>query len=318
VIFVTELLVETFVDFVCCIGKEMNQMSESIVIKSMPAFNRVLAATDFSAASGAAFQVALNVCSELGASLFVLHVFEPVASLPKEAANQLLDSLLQRARELGVTCEVLVESGTAPLKILDTIANKEIDLVTLGTNAPKGLGRLLSGSTAEEVLRKAPCPVLTVGPKVAATAAKIEGPVVFATDFKLTTIDAIRYAASFSQVAGSSLHCLHVIPHTVDSAERSRLVPQIMSDALQHIVSERGTKIKMPICVTTYGNEISDAIVDFARRERAKLIVLGVRKASMAAAHVPSHLAYRIIAEAPCPVMTIAFAPLSHEIPAVA
>lgn len=147
---------------------------------------------------------------------------------------------------------------------------------------------------------------------------QVAGRLFFATDFDLAAIDAIRYAASFSQVAGSSLHCLHVIPQAADSAERTRTIPKIMDDALQHVVTESGAKIKTPICVTTYGNEISDAIVDFARRERAKLIVQGVRKASMAASRVPSHLAYQIISAAPCPVMTIAFASRPHEIHAVA
>ncbi len=221
--------------------------------------------------------------------------------------KQSFADLINRARQLGVTCETLTENGIVPSAILDTIASKKIDLAILGTNALHGFERLVSGSTAEIVLRKAPWPVLIVGPRVGDVAAKIEGPIVFATDFNLTTIDAIRYASSLSQLTESSLHCLHVLPRTAEGIERSHVIPQIMAEALQQIVTGVGTNVKTPICVTTYGNEISDSIVDYARQSRAKLIVLGVHRASMMAAHAPARLACQIIADAPCPVMTVAF-----------
>ena len=208
---------------------------------------------------------------------------------------------------MGVTCETLTENGIVPLAILDTIASKGINLAILGTNALHGIERFVSGSTAESVLRKAPCPVMIVGPRVGDAAAKIEGPIVFATDFNPTTIDAIRHASSLSQLTESSLHCLHVLPRTTEGVERSHVIPQIMTEALQQVVTGAGTKIKPPICVTTYGNEISDSIVDYARQSRAKLIVLGVRRASMMSSHVPARLAYQIITDAPCPVITVAF-----------
>lgn len=297
----------------------------------MPSFKKILVATDFSASSGAAFQVALNLCNELGANLSVLHVFEYADVVPPEAGGQLLElentyekaqhflnDLLKRAKQVGVTCETFIESGVAPLTILEKAASKNIDLVILGTNAIHGFERLVFGSTAEEVLRKAPCPVLTVGPRVLDAAVKIEGPVIFATDFNLETIHAIRYAASFGQMTGSSLHCLHVLPRMLESGVQSHVIPQIMTEALEHVATESGTTIKPSICVTTYGSEISNAIVDYARKERAKLIVLGVRQASMVASHVPAHIAYHIITEAPCPVMTVAFPSHSHAIRAAA
>ena len=47
--------------------------------------------------------------------------------------------------------------------------------------------------------------------------------------------------------------------------------------------------------------------MDYAREHNAKLIVLGVRQASLAATHTPAHIAYRIVTEAPCPVLTMSF-----------
>ena len=160
------------------------------------------------------------------------------------------------------------------------------------------------------MLRKAPCPVLTVGPRATNSEKALQsvGPVVFATDFHFTTIHAIRYAACFSQSTASPLHCLHVVPRTLEACIQCQVVPIIMSEALQQLANESGVVVEAPICATTYGSEVSYAVVDYAREQKAKLIVLGVRKASLEDSHAPLHIAYRIITEASCPVLTMAFA----------
>jgi nucleotide-binding universal stress UspA family protein len=291
----------------------------------LPRFNRLLVATDFSAASQSAFRTALDTCTQFGASLVVLNVFEYASAVPTEAGGQLaelqalcdrsrnsLEALRQQAVQAGVACETALEAGIPSLAILDAIDARGIDLAVLGTNALHGFERLVFGSTAEDVLRKSPCPVLTVGPQVSASAERRDGPVVFATDFDFTTMDAVRYAACFSHRCGGPLHCLHVLPRTLEGGGQSDVVPAIMADALQQLAAESGVTIEPPVCATTYGSEVSHAVVEYARRQRARLIVLGVRQASLLASHVPEHIAYRIITEAPCPVLTQAFARRHH------
>lgn len=95
----------------------------------------------------------------------------------RERARHCLDELRERAREVGVPCETFVGSGVASQTILDTIASKQIDLAVLGTNGLHGFERFISRSTAEEVLRKSPCPVMTVGPRILDAAVTIVGPV---------------------------------------------------------------------------------------------------------------------------------------------
>jgi nucleotide-binding universal stress UspA family protein len=293
----------------------------------IPRFKRLLVATDFSVASQSAFRAALDTCAVFGASLVILNVFEYASAVPPEAAGQTmelealcdrsrnsLEALRQVAVQAGVPCETALEAGIASLAILDAIDAHGIDLAILGTNALHGFERLVFGSTAEDVLRKSPCPVLTVGPQVAnqAGAERRDGPVVFATDFDFTTMDAIRYAASFSHVGGAPLHCLHVLPRTLEGGGQSDVVPGIMAEALQQLARENGVTIEPPVCATTYGSEVSHAVVEYAREQGARLIVLGVRQASLLASHVPEHIAYRIITEAPCPVLTQAFARRHH------
>jgi nucleotide-binding universal stress UspA family protein len=254
----------------------------------------------------------------------VLHAFEYGSIVSPETGGQLLeietvyanakrslDDLLERARQLGITCAIDIERGIAAPTILDKIKSENIDLVILGTNSLRGIERLVFGSTAEEVLRKSPCPVMTVGPRVLNTEVTVEGPIIFATNFDDATIHAIRHAALLSQLMKSSVRCLHVLPRTLEGKEQNNLVPQIMNKAMQHVITESGAAIARPTCVTTYDNEVSNGIVDYARKERARLIVLGVRKASMMASHAPAQIAYQVITAAPCPVLTVAFS--SHS-----
>jgi nucleotide-binding universal stress UspA family protein len=297
---------------------------------TMPTFDRLLVATDFSVASQAACRTAIDTCLALRTSLVILHVFRPVESAVQQAGEQkhesgaqeaekkalqdkcraALEELRNQAVQAGVECEVILGTGNPTATILATIAARKIDLTIMGTSALHGLERIVFDSTTEAVLRKAPCPVLTVGPHASNSEKALQsvGPVLFATDFHFTTIHAIRFAASFSQLTASPLHCLHVMPRTLEACIQCQVVPSIMSEALQQLANESGVVVETPICATTYGSEVSCAVVDYARQHNAKLIVLGVRKASLEASETHLHIAYRIITEAPCPVLTMAFA----------
>jgi nucleotide-binding universal stress UspA family protein len=302
--------------------RETSAMSAP-AIDSLPCFDRLLVATDFSPASQAAFRTGLETCAAFGASLTILHVFESAETAPPETGGSLLDlqvmrenaceslAQMRRTAELaGVACDTVLETGMASPMVLEVILARSIDLAVLGTNALHGFERLVFGSTAEAVLRKSPCPVLTVGPRVpqCAKTAKPDGPIIFATDFDFNTIPAIRYAARFANLEGSPLHCLHVLPRTLEAGSQTEIVPSIMAEALQQLAAESGVVIDPPTCATTFGSEISYAVVDYARQHNARMIVLGVRRASLLASHVPEHITYRIITEANCPVLTMAFA----------
>ena len=296
------------------------------VANSQP--RRVLLATDFSAASRAAFQAARVLCLSFQADLYILNVFEYANANPPESrgllleldsfyhdAEQCLDDLIQEARRSDIKCEGKIGSGISHSTILETAENEHIDVIVLGTRSIHGFERLVFGSTAEAVLRKANCPVFTVGPRAASQKPGEEagpGAVVFATDFHDTTTEALQIAASFCSSMNLSLHCLHVLPRRVEDNSHKGFIPVIITEALQHLVAMVENKVGPPVCAVTYGSEVSSAVVDYARANKARLIVLGVRRASLAASHIPAHIAYRIIAEARCPVLTVAF-PLGHE-----
>jgi nucleotide-binding universal stress UspA family protein len=287
---------------------------------------RVLLATDFSAASQAAFQAARVLCLSFRADLYILNVFE-YANPPESGgmlleldkfyhdAEQCLDDLIQEARRSDIKCEGKIGSGTSHSTILKTAETEHIDIIVLGTRSIHGFERLVFGSTAEAVLRSATCPVFTVGPRAASQKPGEEacpGAMVFATDFHDTTTEALQIAASFCSSMNLSLHCLHVLPRGVEGNFHKGGIPVIIMEALQHLMGTVENKVGPPVCAVTFGSEISRAVVDYARPNKASLIVLGIRRASLAASHIPTHIAYRIIAEAPCPVLTVAF-PSGHD-----
>ena len=142
--------------------------------------SRILVPVDFSAHSEHALQYATALAGRLGASLHLLHVVEdPAASVAWNAEGVLPDltglrnALLADAEQRLLACRSDAERAQVPVVttartglVADAVVEYAkalgIDLVVMGTHGRTGMAHLLMGSVAEQVLRHAPCPVLTV------------------------------------------------------------------------------------------------------------------------------------------------------------
>lgn len=132
----------------------------------------ILHPTDFSPQSQQAFHLACSLARDHGGGIVLLHVQEPppvaeggmVPLPPPMQTRQQLDEALAAIRPTDpqVKIERRVEEGLAANTILAVAEETRCDLIVLGTHGRTGLSRLLMGSVAEQVVRKAPCPVLTV------------------------------------------------------------------------------------------------------------------------------------------------------------
>jgi nucleotide-binding universal stress UspA family protein len=136
----------------------------------------VLHPTDFSGHSDYAFRLACSLARDYGARLIVLHVLErPVliyagvmtAPPPPAPTAEERQAVLERLHRIeppdpAVRVEHLLEEGDPATAILQVAQERQCDLIVLGSHGRTGLGRLLLGSVAEQVVRKASCPVLTV------------------------------------------------------------------------------------------------------------------------------------------------------------
>lgn len=282
-------------------------------------FRRVLFAATGSTEFEGALQAAFNCCQINKASLRILHVcetFPPTAAettlspgplIAEKGAALLLRQMKDRAIGLELNCTTSLETGVPAEIILNALHGEQIDLAILGTSEPRGSKRGAFGPTAEQVMRKATCPIMTVGPVAAdlVPAHPSRGPVVFATDFHSVTRQAIHQAISYCRSTDLQLHCLHVLPRTLQSSHVDHTLPEILTSALKHLVASSAIQIEKPICRVTYGSEISNAVVDYARQQEASLILLGVRRDSIFSPDDPLPIVFRIITEAPCPVVTI-------------
>ena len=136
--------------------------------------HKVLVPLDFSDPSQQAIQYARRFAAPSQAELVLLYVIEPVAypaelgvviNLDADLAERALGELEKlRQQNLGdyPAARCLVRSGVADAEIVNTAKDEHADLIVIGTHGFSGIKHLLLGSTAERVVRDAPCPVLTV------------------------------------------------------------------------------------------------------------------------------------------------------------
>lgn len=144
----------------------------------MSEIKKILVPIDFSNYSKNALRYALNFAKKFEAKIYLVYVVEPVIYPSDFSMGQVTFpvtdvDLNDRAKEelktlanseIGNTAEVetLVKTGKPFVEINEAASELDIDLIIIATHGHTGMEHLLFGSTAEKVVRKAPCPVLTL------------------------------------------------------------------------------------------------------------------------------------------------------------
>lgn len=275
----------------------------------------ILFTTDFSPAALAALPYATGLARHYEANLYALHVRIPLSpeALPvvQKAAIDEERAGIQTLRELAAEAApfVLVEEGLLWPTIESVVKNNNIDLIVSGTRGRTGLGKLLLGSVAEEIVRSASCPVLTVGPH-SPSEPKAGGftEILYATDFSSDFGVAAAFAISLAQEYEAQLTLLHVVDNlkTGELIRAEELIPAA-ERRLHELVSPEVEVWSAPQYLVEQGDP-AEKILDVAHRRRSDLIVLGVRHAGGvpgAATHLPIATAHKIVASAKCPVLTV-------------
>ena len=138
----------------------------------------ILFPTDFSDGSAQALKYAVEMAKRFGSKLYVVHIIYDVAKasgwyVPHVSVDQMYKDIQEGAKKelerFGVAelsgfkdIERAVVTGVPHEEIMKLAAEKKVDMIIMGTHGKKGLDRILFGSTAAQVVRYAPCPVLTV------------------------------------------------------------------------------------------------------------------------------------------------------------
>ncbi len=311
-----------------------------------PSFRNILVATDFSHESAIAFRYAQVIARLQDSRMHALHVKgeysyhvlgpEQLRSVKAAHSNAELKKLFQ-----GVPKQMPMRHGDIWEMINNVVEHRHIDLLVVGTRARKGLDRLIRGSVAEDVLRYAHCPVLTVGPGV-----KLHGfaepqirTILLPTDFDPRS-DSPRYAAWLCNELRAKLTVLHVSQEFSRRHAEVELagVPGSAPDHLQPGGGQIGNHGKnarrwdpgvdtpmpgagakqlgklmeetslwcKPDSLLEYG-EPSAKILEIARKLNPDLIVLGARFAEPEKLNsaLARSTVTRVIAGAGCPVLTV-------------
>jgi nucleotide-binding universal stress UspA family protein len=310
-------------------------VSSSAQTPLVPALKNVLFATDFSPCSQAALPFLRAIAMRYGSTVHVVHVVAPKArtavpmdKLPELDVEQIDAESAMKALMAGdafkdMAHTATVERGEVWEVLASLVEEKSADLIVLGTHGRRGLKKLVLGSTAEQVFRHTPCPVLTVGPHITNEdmARASVAPILFVTDFSSGSQHALPYAVSLARANHSRLILLHAVPPIVETlpgsmdnvAVNMEVSDELVADALAHarrqmaeLISAETMQELNPEIMIECG-AVAEMILSTAESKKAGLIVMGAHRASLhsVAAHLPWATASAIVSQAHCPVLTV-------------
>lgn len=293
--------------------------------------SRILFATDFSPWARRAEDYACSLACSWKASLTVLSVAEfppglnpdyPVnrqylAELLTTASSQVAD-LKSRAERRGIVVTTRVATGIPSEEVITAARAEDSDLIVVGTRGKTGLVHVLLGSTAERVIRRAPCPVLTVRTEQADTAEdnSLSKPITLErilvpVDFSDCSLNALEYAVVVAQQAKASLLMLHVLEpvsygldftFSQSSARQSQV--SIWTKRLEELASSY-QRSHVPMESRLLGGVPADSILGTARNQPCDLIVMGTHGRRGISHTISGSVAEAVLRKAVCPVLAV-------------
>jgi nucleotide-binding universal stress UspA family protein len=266
---------------------------------------------------------ALEEAADSGARLILLHVlaasgvmsadevgmpyYDPIPAL--EFATKILEPCCQAAHRRKIACDLLLREGNIVQQIAAASRQFHADRILIGTRSRSNIGSLLLGSVVEQVLRSVTLPVMTVGPEAHLPVENSvrQRTVLHATTLRETSRPGAALACRIAANQGANLLLLHVLP-PVKEMERECLCTGLESMAmheLRNLAAETGANYCVGIePLVVHGNPTIEILAEASERG-ASLIVLGATRRSPFEKLTRDHVAYRILAHAHCPVLTL-------------
>jgi nucleotide-binding universal stress UspA family protein len=279
----------------------------------------ILLATDFHQNSRLALGYAAMLARHFGSNLTTLNAFEfgphsravevvgHVPSMERRNAEELLKKFALEAGHPDVLTDVTVVEGFVTSAIIKALSEKSIDLLVIGTEGMhRGLGHLLLGSNTEALMLGSRCLTLTVGPYVPEnTDEKLDfQKVVYISDFTIASTAAATYAYALGEVFGAEVEI-----YQLASKAAKKDLPRLKHAAAQFCDVLGFTDPDLPTQWFDPEFQLSrivpEADLMAKASESSNLIVLGVQPASFLQRHLHTSLAYRLLAKAASPVLTV-------------
>jgi nucleotide-binding universal stress UspA family protein len=295
---------------------------------------RILCPIDFSETSRTALRHAIALAKWYEAEIRALHVMDmpPIAGPEAPAVNGIsasadarvevrhrLREFLEPVESAGVRATLSIRAGDTVEQIVDQAAACRADLVVIGTRGLSGIRRLVLGSTAERVLRSAPCPILTVPPHASPTPSCHDVPfsrILCPVNFSELSLSAVGLALSLAQEVNGTLTLFHAVNPVAPSTGGEHIgleepsgyeLRELEQDALGEL---RGL---IPDEVRAWCNPeatvVADApvraILDAAKQLQTDLIVMSLRPRGGLDRMLFGSKTEAVAREATCPVLTI-------------
>jgi nucleotide-binding universal stress UspA family protein len=280
-------------------------------------FKKILVSTDFSPAADKALRAGIAMARLFGAELHIVNVVSPVVY--PDRSNVMGPNILETEESAAWTAMLrigdmpevrklshreIVRSGAVVSTIEEIVDELGIDLVIVGSKGDQGLKKILLGSVAESLLRECSCPVLTVGPRAAPVTQDFNS-ILFPTALTTESLRANQYAVSLAEQSFATITFLHVLEgpapanHAVAVEIRHRLKTQMIE-----LLPEDARDWCRPKFKAQFGTT-SINIIETAHEVKADLIVIGAHGSTTLADHAPWATVSKVIANAPCPVLTV-------------
>ena len=288
-----------------------------ISIPTPVSVKKVVVGLDFSDISEAVLKTAGTIAQHFQAELVLTHCMAilPVTPAGMDGssdysfiAQEYVEKELQRWAHLpmlkGVKTKWVVSAGAPALSILDVASDDHADLIVMGTHGRRGLPHLLMASVTEEVVRKAKCPVLSIGPGLHerfGVNPRVNR-ILFPTDLTEHSLHALPLVASVGAEQEAAVHCLHVMPRSGTGTLPAMEEIEHMQTKMQSLLCRHLNPRYHSTCHVDFG-DVAERIVANAIIHEADLIMLGVGTRGFIDRHY-EHITYRVIAESPCPVLT--------------
>jgi nucleotide-binding universal stress UspA family protein len=299
---------------------------------------RILCPVDFSDHSRRALDHAIAIARWYKSTVTVLHVFSPapvaafgpgpVVFEPIVLTDVDRDQLLADVRAFaetesapGVTVEAVVRGGNTAGEILEQATSMKADLLVIGTHGRSGFDRLLLGSVAERVLRRAGCPVMTVPgplPHVMPAAPVLYKRILCPVDFSASSLHALKYATSLAQETDGQLTVVHVVEHEFDTDGDAASVVERAGMTIGDFLKEREERLCRRLqklaagapefcrveSLLSYGKPWREVLRVAAERQ-SDLIVMGAQGRGTADRILIGSTTQHVARGAPCPVLTL-------------
>ena len=293
---------------------------------------KILFQTDFSHCANQAFLHAYYLAREYRAELHMLHGIilhnndphnaaslfpdiETVHNKLKEIGREKMDNVNESYHADDIKIIKVLERGIAPATvILEYALDNDIDLIVMGTHGHRGLGHLFLGSVAEEVLRFAKCPVLTIREIKVSKPAEALNNILVPIDFSDHAQQALTYAKEIATSYNARLQLLHVVEQTIlppfypsEKTSIYNIFPDIKLksiEAMQLMLKKtKGNEVEADIHVIE-GHAAKD-IANFAESHDIDLIVIPTHGLTGIKHLLLGSVAEKVVRVAPCPVFTV-------------